>query len=490
MRIAIGGIAHETNTYVRQPTTLDDFTVRRGDGLLAGEAVGALSGLVGGTVEAGAEPLPLLHAWANPWGVIEQATYDRLKTELLDRLADAGAVDLVALDLHGAGVTEDLDDLEADLVGEVRALVGGNVVVVATHDLHGNVSQAEADALDLLFCCEQYPHDDLDERGREAINAGLRVVRGELHPVIHVEPLPLIMPTTTTYHGVGAQINARLRALEGRPGVIDVTLQHGFPYADTPLVRSTVLCTTDGDRDLAAAVGKEGATEVWRRRHDLLVHHPEPTEAVARALAIEGEPVVINETSDNPGGGAPADGTHLLRALLDASPERSVFCGIKDPEVVRQATAAGVGSTIDVLLGGKTDDLHGEPVPLRVTVEAITGGRVTLEAEMGRGWVIDYGPTALLVTEAGLEIIVISIGFQTIDRTLALAHGIDVTKRRIVALKSSNHFRSGFEELAAGIVTTDPPGLTSFRVDVFDRSRTPRPAFPLDPEAIYGASRP
>lgn len=486
LRIAIGGLNHETNTFVPTSTSLAHFYVKRDAELLgqSGEGLG-----IGGLLEAanahGAEIIPLVSAWANPLGVIEASAYATLKDELLQRMEAALPLDIVALDLHGAGVAEGCDDIEGDLTQAVRELVGPHVVLTVTHDLHGNVTQREAQATDTIWCCREYPHDDLRDRGWEAIETAVRQAQGTCMPVQHLEPLPLLMPTTTTYLGVGREINEHLADLETRDGVLDVTLQHGFPYSDTPHTRSAVICITDGDADLARRTAKQAARFIWDRRHALLVEHPMPEEAIALALQIPGRPVVINETSDNAGGAAPADGTHLLRALLAAGVDESVFCGIKDEVVVQQATAAGVGATIDVVLGGRTDPLHGDPLHVSAYVKALTDGQIVLEAPMGRGWKVDHGPTALLVVD-GIEIIVISIAFQTIDRTLALAHGIDVTQRRLVALKSSNHFRSGFQELAAGIVTTDPPGWTTHRLDVFPRTRVVRPIFPLDADATLG----
>ncbi|HEX9888847.1 MAG TPA: M81 family metallopeptidase [Nitriliruptorales bacterium] len=485
LRIAIGGISHETNTYVPSPTTLDQFRVVRGDELLAFSGTGIGSGgMIERAREIGAEVIPTLLASANPWGIIAEDAYETLKAELLDGLGAAMPLDVVGLDIHGAGVTETTDDLEGDLCRAVRGVVGDDTVIVTIHDLHGNITQDQADVVDGIFCCHNYPHDDYRERGHEAIDFAVKVKAGELQPVIHVERLPLLMPTTTTFFGVGAEINAHLAGLEQLPGVIDVTLQHGFPYCDVPIVGSTIICITDGDRDLARQVAREAATFVWSQRDRLHVEYPMPDEAIEQALAVEGRPVVINETSDNPGGGTPCDGTHLLRAMLEADLDDAVFIGIRDEEVVRAATDAGVGKTITVELGGKTDELHGEPVEVTGYVKALTDGAVKLECKLGRGVEFHYGHTALLIA-GGLEIIVISERQQGLDWTLPRLHGIDVRDRRIVALKSSNHFRSGFQDLAAAIITTDPPGFTTMRLDVFDKVRSPRPIAPLDDDAVY-----
>jgi microcystin degradation protein MlrC len=198
---------------------------------------------------------------------------------------------------------------------------------------------------------------------------------------------------------------------------------------------------------------------------------------------------VINETSDNPGGGTPGDGTHLLRALLEARPidGGAVFGFVCDPEAAAAAHEAGVGTTFDVKLGGKHDALHGAPLDLTVYVKALTDGRFVLRA-LSAGTRVNLGPSARLVVggrSGDVEVIVVSHRSQTFDEEIFRLHGIDVRERRIVALKSSNHFRAGFRDLASEIITADSPGLTTNRVEVFPHERATRPLWPQDPAATY-----
>ena len=485
LRIAIGGLSHETNQYVVAPTTKRDFTLARGEQVLASTGTRTfVGGMLDAARQLGVGVVGTLHALAMPSGVIEAATYRELKQELLFRLEAVAPFDAVVLDLHGAAVAEGVDDVEGDLCEAVRALVGPDVAVVVTHDLHGHITEREAAAVDAMFAVHHYPHDDMYERGWEAVEAVLPIVNGTWRPVIHIERLPMLLPTTTTYQGVGADILEMCQHLEKEPGVLDVTFMHGFPYTDNRHVGAHVVVITDNDEELARSVGKRAAADIWARRAEVLVDLPQPKDAIEQALAVVGQPVIINETSDNPGGGAPGDGTFLLRALIEARPESAVFCGLCDPISVQTAIAAGVGATIELSLGARTDELHGEPLHCVAYVKAITDGTVTIEAPMGRGLQISVGPTALLLID-GIEVILYSKSQQTIDRTPLLLHGIDVGQRKIVALKSSQHFRSGFQELAAAIVTTDPPGLTTMHVGQLPRQLTPRPIFPLDADANY-----
>lgn len=488
MRVAVGGIEHETNTYADATTGLtsvEAFRVERGEEIrefFAGTET-VPGGMLAAADELGIEVVPTLTAWAQPSGTIAQAAYASLRDELCGRISEALPVDALAIVLHGAGVVDGEWDLEAALCRTLRELVGADVPIVGVFDLHGNISQDMADLLDLGFGYHLYPHTDMGDRGREAVSWIPRLLAGEVRPVTHVERLPLILPPATTNADPAASINGLCRAVEERAGVIDCTFFHGFPYADTPLVGTSIWTTSDDDPGLAASCGQEVGRAVWEAREAFLPTVLDPAQAIEQALAVGDGPVVINETSDNAGGGAASDGTHLLRAMLDAGLKDACFGFICDPEVARAAHAAGPGATIDVELGGKTDDLHGSPIKASAYVKTVTDGRFMLRA-WAPGLRMDHGPMARLRID-GIDVIVGSKRSQTFDPELFLLHGIDVMRYRIVALKSSQHFRAGFEPIAKAIVTADSPGLTTLRPDAFHRVHTPRPIWPLDADASY-----
>lgn len=494
MRIALGGINHETNTYadpISGPTGLERFTIRRGDRMLRARGTATfLGGFLHGCEELGAEPLPTLWAFAGPSGTVTAEAYAALRDELLDRLRAVLPVDAVALELHGAGVVEGIDDLEGDLAAEVRRLVGPDVPIVAALDLHGNVTDTMAETLDAFFGNHLYPHTDGHERGHEAIAAVPRILAGTWAPVIHVEHLPMLLPTSATEPGEpAAEVNELCRAVEQRPGVIDCTVFHGFPYVDVPHVGVHVVVTTDGDRPLAVACAEEVATWIWanRERFRTASHSPASAMQEARRLVDEGtRPVVVNETSDNPGGGAPGDGTHLLRAMLAADLRDAAFGFVADPDAVELAHRAGVGARLDLSLGGRHGDLHGAPVDLSATVRTLTDGRITLQ-HMMKGVVLDLGPSARLHVD-GVDVIVTTRPSQTLDAEVFLLHGIDVTRCSVVGLKSSQHFRAGFGHLAGAILTVDAPGLTTNQVEVFDHPRAGRPLWPLESTGTTGTT--
>ncbi len=484
MRIAIAGIVHETNTYCRDQTQLADFYVARGEKILrsAGTATN-----VGGALDACArlevEVVPIMVAAAQPSGAIARDAYEEMKDEILAGIAREASIDGIYLDLHGAGVVVGIHDLEGDLVSAIRELVGPRLPMTASFDLHGNITQRMADALNGVFACHQYPHVDMHLRAAEAVELLVEMWRDDFRPTLHVETIPMLMPMTTTFLGPGMEMLERVLAEEADDEIVDVSWFHGFPYTDIEYVGTHICVTSRGDRDRAASLAKKVATDLWRRRQEFTLTSLSATEAVEQAQAAANRPVVINETSDNCGGGAPGDGTHLLRAMLDAKLENACFGFVVDPEVAEFAHKAGVGETISVSLGGKYDDLHGEPLKLSVYVKALHDGRLTMQA-MAKGARINYGKMVRLVVQ-DMDIIVASNRSQTFDAEPFLAVGVDVTRLDYIALKSSNHFRAGFAEIAGTIITADTPGLVTHRIEVFPRENASQPMWPIDERANY-----
>lgn len=487
MRIAVGGIEHETNTYATEsmgPTSLDDFQQLRGDAIW--EVSGTrtfVGGFLSAIEEAGHEAVPLFWAWAGPSGIIEAGTYDALKAEFIERLEAAMPVDAIAVSMHGAGVIEGIDDLEADFAAAIREVVGDDVPIVVPLDLHGNITTAMGQRIDLMLGVQEYPHTDMFERGVEAIATLPDLVSGALQPTTHVERLPLLLPTSTTDAGPAADIRDLCLAAERQPGVIDVSFFHGFPYTDVPATGASIVVITNNDAALARKISADIASAVWDRRRDFITESLTPDvsiELATQALASTGGPVVINDTADNPGGGTPGDGTHLLSAMLTADVEGSCFGFIFDQTTAEIAHSAGVGATIDVRLGGRHGPLHGEPLDVTAYVKALTDGRLVYTSPMVAGVRANLGKSARL-TIGNVDVIVTSRRNQTFDAEVFMLHGIDVTRRSIIGLKSSQHFRAGFRDLASAIITADSPGLTTLDVNVFEHPAADGPLWPLDP---------
>jgi microcystin degradation protein MlrC len=485
MRIALAGISHETNTYAQGQTVKSDFYTLRGPKLLA--TAGQESD-VGGAVDAclqlGCEAVPILFASTQPSGIVASDAYDDFKQEILDGLANAGPLDGCVLLLHGAGVVDGIADLEGDLAFAVRELLG-DIPITASFDLHGNATQYMADQLNGIFACRHYPHVDLHLRAADAVAAVQHMARTNSRAHCHLVQLPMLIPTTTTFEGIGQETLEQLLALQQQTQCLDLSWFHGFPYTDVPHVGNFVVASFFPEQEEAAvAAANKFAQQLWDGRESFRATSLDAKQALDEAYKATTYPVVINETSDNCGGGAPGDGTHLLRAMLEAGlGSQACFSFLVDPESAALAHKAGVGAELTLHIGGKTDTLHGEPIVTRAYVKALHDGRLIMQ-HMFRGAPIKLGPMARLVID-DMDVVVASRRSQTFDQEPFLAVGIDVHKYKYVALKSSNHFRAGFQQLASKIVTADTPGLMTHHIEIFPRQNTNRKLWPIDPAAQY-----
>ncbi|MFE1625281.1 M81 family metallopeptidase [Brevibacillus reuszeri] len=484
MRIVIAEVMHETNTFSNVPTTRELFELwewaRGGDIVRAHAGVrDFLGGMIDGARQRDIEVVGAFATNAYPAGTITKETFDAMQNELLEGIADAGKVDAICLSLHGAGVAEGADDLEGTLLKAVREQVGYDIPLIVTLDLHGNISDEMITEADILLGVHLYPHTDCYERGLEAVELAERMVKGELAPRMYRAVLPLMIPPSTTNLSPAKDINEACYKWEREPGMIDCAFFHGFPYTDIPEMSVTVVAVANNDAELAKRAALDVADLIWEKREEFSPKVLSPQQGLELAKAATTFPVVLNETSDNPGGGTPGDGTYLLRAMLEADLQDACFGFIFDPQVAAYAHEQGVGATIEVKLGGKTDHLHGEPIALTAYVKALTDGKFIVSSPMGKGTPVDLGKSVRLQAN-GVDILVCSVKTQVLDEQVFLLHGIDVTQYKIVCLKSSQHFRASFEPISAEIITVDSPGLTTLLFQTFDYQRLNRPIYPLD----------
>ena len=483
MKLLVGQIAHETNTFSNVKTEVDAFKLWGWD---VGETVlennrnvrNFVGGMIDRAEELDIQVVPTFATFAYPAGVITKTTYEALKEELLTRISEADEFDAICLSLHGAGVTEVTEDLEGALLKEIRRIIGYNIPLVVTLDLHANVTQTMVDEADILLGNNLYPHTDSYEIGIEAVNITRQILLNNIKPTMYLSTLPMIIPTSTTNLSPASDVNERCREWETEKNIIDCTFYHGFPYTNISEFGVTVLVTTNNDPNLAKRAAEDVSSYIWGRKEEFYQKKPLPKEGVLLALQHEGAPVVINETSDNPGGGTPGDGTFLLRALLEEKVEKAAFGFIYDPEVVEKAFKAGIGASVEVELGGKTDNLHGDPILLKAYVKCLTDGCFTQSSPMGKGAKVNLGRSVRLGCN-GVDIIVCSVKAQTLDEQIFLLHGIDVREYKIVALKSSQHFRAGFEPISSKIITVDSPGLTTLDFTTFDYTNLKVEVYPL-----------
>src|SRR5881396_2215060 len=450
VRFFVAMFSHETNTFSTIPTDRRQFEAR--DLRYGGELLEAYRGTgtcLGGMIDAagahGVTLVPSLAAAASPAGRVTADFYEATTRRILDDLRGAGRLDGVLLDLHGAMVPEGLEDGEGDLLRAVRATVGSAMPVAVTLDFHANLSQELVRHATLLHGYKTYPHVDMDARGREATERLLDVVLKRCRPTVAWRQPPLLPPIAgqLTARGPMRRLYDRAAEMERDPRVVTISIFAGFPLADIRDAGLSVYVATDGDPGLADRLADELATMAWAHRGEFLHTAPPPGEAVARALAADGRPVVLADIADNTGGGAAGD------------------------------------TTVTVDVGGKVDPSHGAPVRVTGRVRTLGDGRFVHKGPMLRGLEGRLGPTAVLDVN-DLKIILISLRWQTLDPEMLRVVGVDPAAEKILVVKSSVHYRAAFEPLAHAIIEVDAPGLSSSNLARFTFKHVRRPVFPLD----------
>ena len=487
MRVVVAELSHETNVFSSVPTDLAAFEragIRRGATVtreLAGTAT-PVAGFLDAASELDLELVPILSVWATPSGMVTADALERLLGEIVEGIVGAGRIDGVLLGLHGAMVSAEASDADGYILSRVRDAVGPDVPVVATLDLHANISAAMVELADVLVGFDTYPHVDQRERSREAAGLLVRIARGEVHPVAALAKPPML-PTSQnmpTHQEPMRSIVARAHELERRPGVLSVTVAGGFPPADVAEAGLSVLVTTDGDAELARYLADDLADFAWQRRDGFLGGVASWEEAAAALRAIERGPLVLVDIGDNPWTGGTGDSAELLRFLLREGARDAALALIADPESVAHCVAAGVGATLELRLGGKVDRLHGDPLPVRGYVRMLSDGRYVNHGPMHAGVPVDLGRTAVVACE-GVDVLVTERAETPIDLNIFRAHGIEPTARRVIALKGKGHFRAAFEPIAERVVLVEGPGISGADLSRLDFRHVRRPIWPLDP---------
>jgi microcystin degradation protein MlrC len=475
-RVGIAGIWHETNTWSARLATRRSFEEFE---LLSGEAVRARHAgtgtVIGGFLDGCAgrhEVVPLFSAGAWPAGPAPREVAEELLGRLREELAAAGRLDGLLLNLHGAMVAEGHPDMERDVVHQVRSALG-DVPVVAVLDLHGNPSLELAAGCDAVIAYDTYPHVDMWERGREAALLLGDVLAGRRLRT-HLAKLPLLTSPLAqgTERSPMRELLELAAGLGGHPGVARVSLLPGFPYSDVPRAGFSVLVVADhGAGDDAEAVLDELAAAVEARAEAFEVRRPPAAEAVRRAAAAPRRPVVLADVADNVGGGSAGDGTALLAELLGQGVDGAVMA-IADPQVARMAARLGAGAAISVEVGGKTDRLHGEPVPVSGVVERVGDGRYRAGGTWMTGREFCMGTTAVIRCR-GLRLVVMERATPPFHREQLTSVGIDPAACSVIVAKGAIAWRSAFGDIAREVIEVDTPG-----------------ACPMDPRALPRTTAP
>lgn len=485
-------LQHESNTFSLRATGLDDFRARYfmiGDEALRerGDANTPLAGFLDVARAQGWRVVHPLSAGATPAGPVTREAYERLAGLIVEAAQEhAGAVDGVLLGLHGAMVAEHLEDGEGELLARLRAVLGPRVPIAMTLDPHATVTEAMAAQAQIIVSYKTYPHVDMRDCAVQAATVLGRAMRGEIRPVTLRESIPMLEEATCGRTDVGPMIEriARARAYEREPDVFAVSVNAGFASADIREVGPTVLVTCQGDLDRHRAFARSIAADIWERRRDSVTTFLSVEEAAARARAFDARrgPLVIADYADNPGGGAYGDSTTLLAALLAADVRDAALGGLVDAQAVAALSRHAPGDRVRLTIGGKTDPrVGGAPLEVEGALLRLSEGGFVGDGPMLGGLKGSFGPTAVLRV-GGVDVLLISNATQLLDLGQFRAFGIEPTAKRVVAVKSMQHFRAAFEPVAGEILVCDGGGLCTPDMTklVFKRAR--RPIFPLDPD--------
>jgi microcystin degradation protein MlrC len=470
MRIAVGGFLHESHSFAPRPTTYGDFLQPgglppfcAGAGLIEAMRTRSvpLAGAIQVAEEAEVDLVPLAWGFANPAGPVEDEAFERISARicaLLSVALDEGPLDGVYLDLHGAALVDSFPDAEEELLRRVRAIVGAHLPLTVSLDPHANLTDQMVRLVDVAVPFRTYPHVD----GKAA---GGRAMHLLLERIEHGRPWARAFRVLDFWMPLGSQctltppmqtVMTERAALAERLNVVELAFCFGFPYADFVGCGAAVAAFAETQATADAAADAFLAFVNAQEGHfvqDTLSSAAAVAEA-KRLAAGARRPVVLADTQDNPGGGGHGDTTELLAELVRQGAKGAVVCLINDAESVAACVAAGVGATVDLSLGGKSD---GMPFACSAVVERLTNGVFTLTGPMGAGNPGNLGDTALLDIQ-GVRVMVASRKMQALDQAILRHAGIEPASCPIIALKSSVHFRADFGPMAEQVIVAIAPG--------------------------------
>lgn len=419
--------------------------------------------------------------WADPAGLVNRLAYESLRDEILDQLRAAMPVDAVVLGLHGAMVADGYEDTEGDFLDHVRAIVGPDVLVCAELDPHSHLTARRLAAAEFFVAFKEFPHTDFVDRARDLWRIAVDTLEGRVRPVMSVFDCRMIDVFPTSREPMRSFVD-RMSAIEAAdPDILSLSVIHGFMAGDVPEMGTKVLAVTDARPGKGAAIARQLGLELFAGRGTFIMPQVSAAEAVARAMSATAGPVVIADVWDNPGGGTAGDATVLLGELLARGAEGVAVGTIWDPMAVQVCMAAGEGAGIALRFGAKSAPGTGQPIDARVEVV-----RLKRDARMRFGESFAPFGDAAHIRFEGVDVILNSTRAQSFDPSLFSEMGIDPASKRILVIKSTNHFFASFSKIAAEILycsagTPYPnqPAATAYR-------RAPRDIWPMvaDPHGL------
>ena len=491
-RAVVVGFLHESNTFVSVPTTYEHFastSLTRGPDMLArwSGAHHELGGMFSGLKTAGIEAVPCMATFAVPSGAITPEAYEQIAGELLGSVRAVLPVDGLLVALHGATASVAYPDADGEFLRRLRELVGPDLPIVVTLDLHANVSEAMVRHSTAITAYRSNPHLDQEQRGEEAAALLARILAGEVRPVQALEAPPFFAQISRQYTSAepASLFYRDLETVLRWPGILSASVAMGFYYADVEEMGTSFLAVADGDMNLARRAARWMAERAWQRRTQYVGGLPDPATAVRNAAASSRKPVVLMDVGDNVGAGSPGDSTILFAELIRQGIGNGLVI-LYDPDAVKQCVAAGVRASVELRVGGKTDRMHGAPVQVRGTVRTLCDG-IYIETQVRHGgWAHnDQGITAVVETPERHTVVLTSRRMPPMSLEQVLSLGIHPERKDILIVKGVVAPRAAYEPIAGEVVLVDTPGATSDNPRNFEYKRRRRPLFPLEVDAVY-----
>ncbi len=489
-KILTAELMHETNTFSCVAT--DEQAFRNCFYLVGPDAIAErdhlnteLAGFLDSGREYGWHIDHVLSAAAGPGGKVTRSAFDWLADPIV-AAAKAGDHDGILLGLHGAMVTDFSEDGEGELLRRLRAVTGDEIPIAITLDLHANVTAAMCELADIVLSYKTYPHTDQRETARQAGQILQRSLVGDISPRTIRVTCPMLEEVNGGRTDIGPMVEwiQAARSWEQRDDVHAVSINGGFASADIAEAGPSVLVTASGNWQAHSEFASGIVAAIWEQRHQVLNDYLEvdAAAAIAARFSANGGPLIIADYADNPGAGAYGDGTGLLAALLKAGVADACFGPMVDAQTVQQLLQHQPGDKLEISLGGKVDPAHGgAPLEIRVELISTSEGRYVGSGAMIGGLHRSFGPTAIVRAD-GIEILVTTVAQQLLDLEQFRSFGIDPVAKRVVALKSMQHFRAEFEPIAGRVIVCDSGALATPDYRRLQYRNVRRPMFPLDPE--------
>lgn len=488
MKLFIAGFFHETLTFSKNETTLENFKERdynRGADLykIKKGTKSVMGAYIDSAEKRDVNLVFSLDAATVPSGIVKREVYDVVLDAITEDLRENKEIDGILLNLHGAMVVEGIDDAEASLLKELKELTGFKIPIMAVLDYHANIGADMIKYSDSLVIYKTYPHIDMYECGIEAATLMIETIEGKIRPTAAYRHLPIISPILSqgTYCSPMKDLMDRARSFYQEENILSISLAPGFAYSDIEENGFSVIVITNDDPDLAQQKVDELSDSVWSKRDEFRCNPLPVKEAVKLAMESQSAngPVLLCDSADNPGGGSAGDGVDILRELIDQNVKGALISTLWDPDSAREMHKHKVGESIELHLGGKSPDHENTTLKVEGVILSLTDGSYTYKGPFNTGMHDLIGLTGLLDIQ-GIKVIVHEHRAQTLDREIIRFTGINPEDQKIIVVKSTIHFRADFEPIASKIIEVDAPGPICPDLLKLDYQKIRRPAFPFD----------